>query len=360
MSDRTATLELPFLMPSQAQKHVTHNDALSRLDMLVQLVVEGFSETTPPALPAEGAVYALGAGATAGWAGQDNRLAAYQNGAWAFVTPQSGWRAWGRQDGTLRVWTGTGWQEQVPTLDNIDRIGVGTTADAGNRLAVASPATLLTHEGAGHQLKINKAADTDTASLLFQTGWSGRAEMGLAGTDSFAIKVSADGSAWRTGLSIDGATGGVETAELTVTSGLFLGGGTAQNRLTTYEEGSYSPSLIDMSGNSVSLAPKQVSYVRVGNQVSLFFNFMSNLDTTGLVPGDDIAVTLPFVNGSHSFTSVELGGPVATPGPYHWYASLGQNFARIRSLDTHAPLQVSDFTSGVTDIVGGTLVINLG
>ncbi len=55
-------------------------------------------------------------------------------------------------------------------------------------------ATLLNHDGAGHQLKINKAAAGDTASLLYQDAFSGRAELGLAGDDDFHFKVSPDGS----------------------------------------------------------------------------------------------------------------------------------------------------------------------
>ena len=66
---------------------------------------------------------------------------------------------------------------------------------------------MLNHEGAGHQLKLNKAGTGDTASLLFQTDWSGRAEMGTAGEDDFSIKVSADGSTWTTALAFDAATG---------------------------------------------------------------------------------------------------------------------------------------------------------
>lgn len=54
----------------------------------------------------------------------------------------------------------------------------------------------LAHDGAGHQLKINKAASEDTASILFQSSFSGRAEMGLAGDESFAIKTSSNGDDW--------------------------------------------------------------------------------------------------------------------------------------------------------------------
>ena len=34
MSDATINLEMPYILPSQAQKHVTHNEALQRLAAL--------------------------------------------------------------------------------------------------------------------------------------------------------------------------------------------------------------------------------------------------------------------------------------------------------------------------------------
>jgi|GEM_PF-4728179 len=99
------------------------------------------------------------------------------------------------------------------------KLGINATADATNRLAVKSDAVLFSYDdvtpGTGDvQFKVNKAAAANTASLLFQTGWSGRAELGLAGGDDFSVKVSADGATWKQALSIDGATGrmGVNTA----------------------------------------------------------------------------------------------------------------------------------------------------
>jgi hypothetical protein len=62
----------------------------------------------------------------------------------------------------------------LPVLQNLSSIGVGTTSDAGNPLAVAGAATLFSHAGGGHQIKVNKAAPAQTASLLFQQGFSGR------------------------------------------------------------------------------------------------------------------------------------------------------------------------------------------
>jgi hypothetical protein len=195
-------------MPAQAQKHVTHNEALERLDLLVQLVVEGFDATTPPAAPQSGQIWALGAGATGEWSGQDGTLAAWQAGGWQFMSPQPGWCAASATE--LRLWTGSAWQSVGPTsFDNLPGVGINASADATNKLAVAAEASLFNHDGAGHQVKVNKTAPGDTASLLFQTGFSGRAEMGTLGNDDFAVKVSADGATWATGLVIDRVTGRV-------------------------------------------------------------------------------------------------------------------------------------------------------
>ena len=208
--DQSARLSLPYLLPAQAQKHVTHNEALARLDLLVQLAVEGFGAESPPAAPTAGQIWALGPAPTGAWAGHGDEIAAWIDDAWVFVTPAPGWVAADKSGGALRLRGATGWTPLLQsTLDNLDGVGIGTGHDAANRLAVASAATLLSHAGAGHQLKINKAAAADTASLLFQTGFSGRAEMGTAGSDGFAIKVSADGTGWKTALTADAGTGGL-------------------------------------------------------------------------------------------------------------------------------------------------------
>ncbi|SMC40107.1 DUF2793 domain-containing protein [Rhizobium sp. RU36D] len=202
MSDLTPNLALPFLLPAQAQKHVTHNEALLGLDAVVQLVLAG-QASAPPAAPQEGDRYFILAGASGAWTGKSGKIAAWYYGAWQFVTPQAGWQAFDRSNSCLSVFDGTAWIPHWLPLDGGPAsLGINTTSDTINRLAVAAPATLLTHEGQGHQLKINKANALETASLMFQTNWQGRAEMGLAGSDDFAIKVSSDGDTWTTALSI--------------------------------------------------------------------------------------------------------------------------------------------------------------
>lgn len=224
MQDVSARLSLPYIMPSQAQKHVTHNEGLAQLDVLVQLVVETFGATTPPLVLSDGQIWALGPAPTGDWAGMANHLAAWQNGGWIFLEPQIGWRAVVRDDLSLRIWTGTTWARPDPVdLTRLEGVGIGTDYDAVNALSVAAPASLLSHAGAGHQLKINKAASAETASLLFQTSWSGRAEMGTTGSDNFEVKVSADGSTWFTGLRVDAGSGRLGVPEGMQVTGQITG-----------------------------------------------------------------------------------------------------------------------------------------
>src|SRR5690606_18724266 len=134
----------------------------------------------------------------------ENAIAAFQDGAWAYYAPREGWTAWVADEQLLVTWNGASWQS-AGLADPAPQLGINTTADATNRLAVAAPASLFTHEGGGHQLKINKAAGSESATVLFQTDWSGRAEMGLAGDDDYHFKVSPDGSVWHEAIVIDRA-----------------------------------------------------------------------------------------------------------------------------------------------------------
>jgi len=206
MSDLSANLALPYLAPSQAQKHVTHNEALQILDAVAQLVVLARDQSSPPAAPGAGARYIVAQAATGAWQGREGAVALWSGSGWIFLIPQTGWRAWCVTEQIEVVFITGQWQPAAGTV-SLPQVGINATADAVNRLTVSAPATLLNHEGAGHQLKINKATVQDTASLLFQSGFSGRAEMGLSGTDAWSIKVSADGSAWLDALTIDPLSG---------------------------------------------------------------------------------------------------------------------------------------------------------
>mgnify|MGYP001168779273 CR=1 FL=1 len=231
MSTSTPRCQFPYIAAGQAQKHVTHNEALDRLDTLLFLAVETAGGNAPPVAPAEGSRHIVGPAPTGAWAGQAHAIALAEDGLWQFLTPQAGWQAWHVASAGAMVFTGSDWQPLAsggaggPAM----LLGINTSADVTNRLAVASAASLFTHEGAGHQIKINKAGAADTASLLMQDGYSGRAELGLAGDDDFHLKVSADGIAWHEAMVISRTDGTV--AFPSGVSGLAGGGTPGPNLL---------------------------------------------------------------------------------------------------------------------------------
>ncbi len=333
----SSNLKLPYLQAAQAQKHVTINEALEIIDVALQLSVEDKDLSAPPADPAEGVRYIVAAGASGTFAGHEDDVAVWRAGAWIFLSPQVGWRAFVRDENRLYVFTPAGWSAtasegggagsvaasltgttlaidvdaahgevdlsplvttdagalvtgtldearlpaslsgltltgtlsqdyanlayggtglSVSVADNgnaylagstgpgaidgqsrlywsraagcwrtegafeADGLGVGgASPDGVNRLAMAGEAALFTNANGDVRVKVNKASAAATASHLFQSDWSGRAEFGLVGGDTFVVKVSPDGSTWHTGLSVDPADGGVS-----VPTGLTVAG----------------------------------------------------------------------------------------------------------------------------------------
>ncbi|MFD1253648.1 DUF2793 domain-containing protein [Devosia equisanguinis] len=209
---QTDRLNMPFIAAGQALKHITHNEALQMLDVLVQPVVEAANVATPPATPDAGSAWIVPIGATGAWAGEENTIAVWQAGTWCFLMPEAGWQVFDRQAGSLKLYSGSAWIAVAAIGAGLPQLGVNTSADSVNRLAVAAEAVLLTHDGAGHQLKINKATSGDTASLLFQSNWTGQAEMGLMGDNDWRIKVSADGVSWVNAVAVNATTGAVTLA----------------------------------------------------------------------------------------------------------------------------------------------------
>lgn len=202
MTETTANLDLPYILPAQAQKHVTHNEALQKLDAIVQLTITD-EATSPPAIVTEGDCYHIADGATGLWQGKQGMLAFRQDEGWLFLSPKNGWQAWLKHRLSLSVFADGQWQDApLPAHGSFSFLGIAATPDENNRFSLASPASLFNHRGAGHQVKINKAGETDTASLLFQSDWKGHAEMGIAGNNDFSVKVSGDGENWLTAMAI--------------------------------------------------------------------------------------------------------------------------------------------------------------
>lgn len=210
--ENSEILKLPYILPSQAQKHVTHNEAIRQLDALVQLSVVSMDVSEPPDEPAAGSRFIVGENASGEWAGLEGQVVAYLDGAWTTFEPVEGWLAYVEDQGIVVVRKASAWQDfpSPKTLENMDGVGVGAQPDATNKLSIASDAALFSHSGNSHRLKINKAEESQTASLVFQSDWMGHAEFGLTGSNDFQVKVSDNGTTFQTAMQIDKSTGQVE------------------------------------------------------------------------------------------------------------------------------------------------------
>ena len=134
MSD-TPLIGLPLLEASQAQKHVTHNEALLRLDAVLHLAVISRALAAPPVSPADGDRYLVAASATGDWLGHSGHIAFREAGAWRFAIPKAGWRLWVVAESLFLLFDGTLWinLQDFDELQNMDLLGVNTTADAANK-----------------------------------------------------------------------------------------------------------------------------------------------------------------------------------------------------------------------------------
>lgn len=164
----TTNLVLPYLAVGQAQKHVTVNETLRRLDALVQLTVVSASTTAEPGSPSDGVVYFVPSGKSGThWAGFAKwSLGYYRNGAWEQIAPREGWLAYVADTDQVLVYTGAAWTSLSATirLSATDKLLGRSTAGAG-------AAEEITCTAAGRALidDANAAAQRTTLGLAIGT-----------------------------------------------------------------------------------------------------------------------------------------------------------------------------------------------
>ena len=134
----TPRFALPLLGVAQAQKEVTHNEALTLLDALVHPVVEAGPLASPPAGPADGQCWIVGAASTGAWAGQENAIAIRTGGGWRFALPREGMLVTRLTDGVRLRFDGTIWAGP----GTIAPPSGGSTIDSQARSALS---TLILH-----------------------------------------------------------------------------------------------------------------------------------------------------------------------------------------------------------------------
>lgn len=263
MPNTTNRVKLPYILQSQSQKEVTHNSGLDLIDALLQAACVSVSVNTPPGSPVAGDCYVVGTSPTGAWAGQAKAVAFYTTG-WNFIAPWEGLTVWANDTNALKTYDGASWglTYNLSSFQNLTMLGINTSADSTNKLAVASAAILFNHIGSDMQVKINKNAAGNKASFLFQTGFSGRAEFGLLGDDNFTLKVSADGSTFFDALKMLAASGRVA---LKSNGAGLSGAGTTQGTATAITKQTNEFTTVAASSGAILPSPEQGEFIFVQN-----------------------------------------------------------------------------------------------
>ena len=211
---------LTLLDAAQAQKHVTINEALMRVDALASALVERRDLSSPPASPVDGACYIVGPSANGIWAGQEGDLAIFLNGGWEFVAPWPGQAAWDIQDQARVTWDGAGWREGY--------VG-GSAGGAATQSLVAE----IDHTLSSGTFSTTPIVIPDKAVVL---GVTGRVTAAVTGATGWSLGVPGSPDRYGSGYGPDlgafahGVTGqpqayyGGESLLITAEGGSFTGG----------------------------------------------------------------------------------------------------------------------------------------
>ncbi len=196
MSSETSRLQMSLLQPAQAQKHVTVNEALMRLDGMVNLVLESISTALPPEAVLDGQCWGVPSAAQGIWAGHGGRIAVGSNGGWIFLPPARGMRAFVADRGLEAIHDGTTWS--VGAL-SMGASGSGMIAGIGEgEVALASGSSVMTDvvipSGALVIGATARVVDAITGTL---TGW----RLGTMGaTDRFGKGLGKQRESWARGM----------------------------------------------------------------------------------------------------------------------------------------------------------------
>ena len=210
MSDITTHLLLPYILASQAQKHVTHNEALRLLDAMVQLSVLDRTRTAPPASPADGDRHIVASGATGLWAGWDLNVAFWVDGVWMRLVPRPGWLAWIAAEQAFVVWNGSAWDLVGEPVDVSDAVFSLVNDADPTRKALFSLSGISTGTTRTFTLP-------NTSSELAI----------LAGTQIFTGNKTFSGTLTVSGtITVSAASASIGTATTTATYGMGTGGTT--------------------------------------------------------------------------------------------------------------------------------------
>ena len=246
----TTRLQLPLLAAAQAQKHVTHNEAILRLDGLVQMTAKSATTSAQLASPADGDLYILPAGKTGtDWGGYSNyAVAHYYDGVWHQYHPNAGWVSFVQDTGSLLYYTGSIWSNIGAAVSSL--FGDGTVGAPG--IAFASDADTGIYRIGTNSLGIATGGvlrhTIDTANettTLNQIGPDGSAS-----APSYSFSADPDNGLYRIGTNNPAlAAGGTKVIDMK-TSGVAVLGTNTNDNATSGFAGEFQSA----NGSTVSLS----------------------------------------------------------------------------------------------------------
>ncbi len=145
MSEDTVRFALPLIDAGQAQKEITHNEALTALDLLVQAGVVEVGVDDPPAAPAMGQAWVVGSAPAGAWAGHANAIAGWTAGGWRFLTPCEGTEVWCEASGCAARFRNGAWE--LGSLRGSALLIDGTPVVGARAAAIATPTGGATVDG---------------------------------------------------------------------------------------------------------------------------------------------------------------------------------------------------------------------
>src|SRR3546814_20723189 len=124
----TARFRRPRLAAAQARKEVTHQEARTLLDALVQPVVEAGPQNSPPLAPAVGQCWLVGPAPTAEWSEAAGTIALWTAGGLRFAAPFAGMRLLRLSDHAWLRCAESGWSRPAAAASPSGRAVVASQA----------------------------------------------------------------------------------------------------------------------------------------------------------------------------------------------------------------------------------------
>ena len=193
-NDATPRLSLPIVAAGQAQKHITVNEALGKLDGLVQLAVQSRTVAAQPGSPADGAIHILPTGATgASWFDKAaGLLARHADGVWETLTPAAGWLAWIIDEGLALIHDGANWTPLSSTFKNLT--AARSPFFAATRFEILEQEVTLSGASVATTVMI--------PSRAIVLGVSTRTSVAITGATSYSCGVSGDAAKFGASLGV--------------------------------------------------------------------------------------------------------------------------------------------------------------